>query len=194
MLLNIEKFAKHFDFLSASDIAQIMAHVEIIELKKGAYFAQAGEMCKSIGLIQKGLFCCYYIKENGEEVNVFFRWEGKILGAYECIIKSIPSSQYIQALEDCVVLKMDFEALEKLYDNNRNLERAGKILLQNTLAEALQKIESFIVDNPETRYLKILKEYPELNQRIPNKFIASFLGITPVSLSRIRKRLQEKKN
>ena len=192
MLLNIQEFAKHFDFLSSDDIELIMQHVEILPMKKGTYFAEAGEMNKHIALIQQGLFRCYYIKENGEEVNAFFRWEGKVIGAYECIIKSTASSQYIQALEDSVILRIDFEELEKLYDSNRNLERAGKLLLQNTLAEALQKIESFIVDNPETRYLKIMKEYPDLNQRIPNKYIASFLGITPVSLSRIRKRLQEK--
>jgi CRP-like cAMP-binding protein len=194
MLFNLQEFAQRFDFLNSSDVELIMQHVEITPMKKGAYFTEAGEMCKHVALIQEGLFRCYYIKENGEEVNASFRWEGKIMGAYECIIKSTPSSQYIQALEDSIVLKIDFTELEKLYDNNRNLERAAKMLLQNTLAEALQKIESFIVDNPETRYLKIMKEYPDLNQRIPNKYIASFLGITPVSLSRIRKRLQEKGN
>lgn len=193
MTLDLQSFAQRFDFLQPEDINLIMQQVEPVQLKKGDYFVEAGQKSTNIALVQQGLLRSFYIKENGEEVNAFFRWEGTVVAAYECIIKSTASSQYIQALEDCVLLKIDFSELEKLYESNRNLEKAGKMLLQNTLAEALQKIESFIVDNPETRYLKLLKEYPDLNQRIPNKYIASFLGITPVSLSRIRSRIHKKK-
>ncbi|MEX0812359.1 MAG: Crp/Fnr family transcriptional regulator [Chitinophagales bacterium] len=192
--LDLKEFSRKFDFLSPEDIGLIMQHVHIEQLKKGDFFIRAGEMSRNIALVQEGLLRCFYIKENGEEVNAFFRWEGTVIGAYECIIKETVSSQYIQAIEDCILMSMDFSKLEKLYDENRNLERAGKMLLQNTLSEALQKIASFITDSPETRYIKLLEEYPDLNQRIPNKYIASFLGITPVSLSRIRSRIHKSKS
>lgn len=192
--LDLKEFSQKFDFLSSADLSLILQHVKLQQLSKGEYFIQSGQKHRNVALVKNGLLRCFYIKENGEEVNAFFRWEGTVIGAYECIIKEVVSSQYIQAIEDCTLMSIDFNNLEKLYDENRNLEKAGKILLQNTLAEALQKIASFITDSPELRYKKLLEEYPELNQRIPNKYIASFLGITPVSLSRIRRRIHENRN
>jgi CRP-like cAMP-binding protein len=180
-----------FEFLSMEDIHSVWEHVKIVELNKGDFFVKSGEINKNLALIKEGLLRYYYIKNNGDEINVFFRWEGNSVGAYQCFFNNSPSSLYIEALEPCVLLCMDYAVIEKLFEKNRKLEKAGKIILQNTLVETLERIESLIINNPEARYLNILKTNPKLYQRVPDKYLASFLGITPVSLSRIRNRISK---
>jgi CRP-like cAMP-binding protein len=155
------------------------------------YLSQ-GSVFKKVFYINKGILRSFYITDSGEEKTVFFRWEGQITAVPECIFDDEPTRQNWQALENCELLEIDFSQIEKVSEYNASLLRKRLVFSHKMLLEALQRLESFVLDKPEERYLKLITQKPELVKRVADKYIASFIGVTPVSLSRIRKRLISK--
>jgi CRP-like cAMP-binding protein len=155
------------------------------------YLSQ-GSVFKKIFYIKKGILRSIYITDKGEEKTVYFRWEGQITAVPECIFDNEPTRQNWQALENCELLEIDFSLIEKVSEYNAALLRKRLTFSQKMLLEALQRLESFVLDKPEERYLKLITQKSEIVQRVADKYIASFIGVTPVSLSRIRKRLVSK--
>ena len=152
-----------------------------------------GKIFKKIFYIKKGILRNFFVTKSGEEKTIFFRWEGQIVAIPECIFDNQPTRQTWQALEDCELMDIDFDMVEKLSENNISLIKTRLGLAQKMLLEALKRVESFVLDKPEERYQKLIREKPEIIKRVADKHIASFIGVTPVSLSRIRKRLASQK-
>jgi len=152
-----------------------------------------GKIFKKIFYIKKGLLRIFFITESGEEKTFFFRWEGHIAAIPECIFDNQPTRQTWQALEDCELMEIDFDIVEKLSENNISFIKTRMGLAEKMFLEALKRVESFVLDKPEERYQKLIIQNPEIIKRVADKHIASFIGVTPVSLSRIRKRLASQK-
>lgn len=152
-----------------------------------------GKIFKKIFYIKKGLLRIFFITESGEEKTFFFRWEGQIAAIPECIFDNQPTRQTWQALEDCELLEIDFDIVEKLSENNISFIKTRMGLAEKMFLEALKRVESFVLDKPEERYQKLIIQNPKIIKRVADKHIASFIGVTPVSLSRIRKRLASQK-
>ncbi len=148
---------------------------------------------RKIFFIKKGILRSYYITDAGEEKTIFFRWEGQFGAVPESMFQNAPSRQAWQALEDCELLEIDLDLLEKMSDANIALVKTRMGFAQKMLLEALHRVESFVLDKPEERYQKLIAQKPEIIKRVADKYIASFIGVTPVSLSRIRKRLASQK-
>jgi CRP-like cAMP-binding protein len=152
-----------------------------------------GKIFKKIFYIKKGLLRIFFVTESGEEKTFFFRWEGQIAAIPECIFDNQPTRQTWQALEDCELMEIDFDIVEKLSENNISLIKIRLGFAEKMFLEALKRVESFVLDKPEERYQKLIIKNPEIIKRVADKHIASFIGVTPVSLSRIRKRLASQK-
>lgn len=152
-----------------------------------------GKIFKKIFYIKKGLLRIFFVTASGEEKTFFFRWEGHIAAIPECIFDNQPTRQTWQALEDCELMEIDFEIVEKLSENNISFIKTRMGLAEKMFLEALKRVESFVLDKPEERYQKLIIQNPEIIKRVADKHIASFIGVTPVSLSRIRKRLASQK-
>jgi CRP-like cAMP-binding protein len=152
-----------------------------------------GKFFKKIFFIKKGTLRSYYLTETGEEKTIFFRWDGQFGAIPECIFDNQTSNQIWQALEDCELFEIDFDLLEEMSENNVQLMKIRMGFVQVMLLEAIQRIEGFVLDKPEARYQKLISQKPEINNRVADKYIASYIGVTPVSLSRIRKRLTSQK-
>jgi CRP-like cAMP-binding protein len=152
-----------------------------------------GKIFKKIFYIKKGLLRIFFVTESGEEKTFFFRWEGQIAAIPECIFDNQPTRQTWQALEDCELMEIDFDIVEKLSENNISLIKIRLGFAEKMFLEALKRVESFVLDKPEERYQKLIIQNPEIIKRVADKHIASFIGVTPVSLSRIRKRLASQK-
>lgn len=152
-----------------------------------------GKIFKKIFYIKKGLLRIFFVTESGEEKTFFFRWEGQIGAIPECIFDNQPTRQTWQALEDCELMEIDFDIVEKLSENNISLIKIRLGFAEKMFLEALKRVESFVLDKPEERYQKLIIQNPEIIKRVADKHIASFIGVTPVSLSRIRKRLASQK-
>lgn len=158
-------------------------------LGKDEYLLREGEVCKEVGFIIKGLARYFIRKESGEEMIYDFGKEGNFICNYESFLDRSPSSKNIQFIEDTTWLSISFDNLQVFYKKIREGEKFGRIICEQIFVDALRKITSLYTFTPEQRYQQFLDSYPHLQQRIPQYYVASFVGVQPPSLSRIRKRL-----
>lgn len=193
-LNKISSYLKFFSDLEISDVKEFMHIYKERSLVPGETYIQEGSTIKRVAFIKKGLVRAYFINEKGEEINFLLRWENQFVASHDIIILNRPSRFIYEALENCDLLELDYEALQKVISKNPKLEKYRKDFLLRMLSESLEHLESFVLLSPEERYLEFLKSKPNIQNRVPNKYIASILGITPVSLSRIRKRIANKKH
>lgn len=156
--------------------------------KKGDFFLADGQICKQVGFITKGLMR-YYINHDGEEKTYAFSQENQYVCNYESFLPQTPSSKIIQALEDSHVFVISYSDLQLLYAKVREGERYGRITIEAVFLQMLIDINSFYTEAPEVRYEGFLTNHADLQQRISQYHIASFIGVKPQSLSRIRKRI-----
>ena len=161
-------------------------------IKKGDFFLAEGEVCKHAGFIVKGLMR-YYINHDGEDKTYDFAQENNFICNYESFLPKTPSTKIIQALEDCEILQISYTDLQIFYNSIAQAERFGRIVIEQVFVHTLKDLSSFYTDTPEYRYDKFLKEHPDLQQRVSQYHIASYVGVKPQSISRIRKRISHKK-
>jgi CRP-like cAMP-binding protein len=155
-------------------------------LSKGQYFIQAGEVPTTFGFLISGLCRLYYLDPSGTEWTKAFCLANSVVAAYSALLRGEPSRLFIQALEDSSLLVADYAVYQTL-----TMEHPCWQILNGKLAESLfikkeQRESELLLDDAPTRYEKFLTEYPGLEARVKQYHIASYLGITPVSLSRIR--------
>ena len=161
-------------------------------IKKGDCFLAEGQVCKYVGFIVQGLMR-YYINHDGEDKTYAFAQENNYVCDNESFIPQTPSIKIIQALEDCIILQISYEDLQIFYKTIRQGERFGRLVTEQVFIQILQDLHSFYTDTPEYRYEKFIKRHPDLQQRISQYHIASYMGVKPQSLSRIRKRMAGQK-
>lgn len=179
---------KLFITLSQEDVAIIKQLFHRREIKKNDYFLKEGQISMHICFVKKGLFR-YYINQEGEEKTFYFGHEGCFIIDYESFVPQITTVQNIQALEDSEVFTISYYDLQQFYSKVKNGERFGRLALEHEIIDVVKKLKSFYEDSTKQRYESFIKKYPEVQQRIPQYHIASYVGIKPQSLSRIRKRI-----
>ena len=174
--------------LSQEERNIIMSLFKMKTYKKGDFFLADGQVCKQVGFVTKGLMR-YYINHDGEEKTYAFSQENQYVCNYESFLPQNPSFKIIQALEDSDVFVISHSDLQVLYAKVREGERYGRIAVEAVFLQMLKDINSFYTETPEVRYERFLTNHPDLQQRISQYHIASFVGVKPQSLSRIRKRI-----
>ncbi|WP_312553882.1 Crp/Fnr family transcriptional regulator [Empedobacter brevis] len=184
LLSEIEKIVQ----ISEEEKAVILDLFRLKEFKNGDFFLKEGDVCKNVGFIEKGLVR-YFINDEGEEKTYEFGKENEFTSNYESFVPQLPSRQSIQFLEDSKVWVISNSNLEKLYTSVANGERFGRIVIGQVFIETLKNLNSFYTDSPQQRYEDFIRKHPDLNQRISQYYIASYVGVKPQSLSRIRKRI-----
>jgi CRP-like cAMP-binding protein len=160
--------------------------------KKDSFFLAEAQVCRQVGFIAEGLIR-YCINDEGEDKTYGFGMEGNFVCNYESFIPQVPSTKIIQALEDSTLLTISYEGLQRFYKEITNGERFGRMVIEQVFIQTLGELSSFYTDSPELRYKKFLEQYPALQQRISQYYIASYVGVQPQSLSRIRKRMLGKR-
>ncbi|WP_147206368.1 Crp/Fnr family transcriptional regulator [Segetibacter aerophilus] len=160
------------------------------QLPKKTRLAEEGKIAKELYYIVKGLVRLYYTK-NGEEITGYIFREGLFASSYESFLRQVPSIQTLEALEDCDLLVINYKTLEKLYNDLPKMHIVARKVAEQRFINAQAMLSSFILESPEERYRKFEEQHGDLLLRVPHHIIASYLGITPVSMSRIRKRLME---
>jgi len=159
-----------------------------LELKKGAYFSEMDTLNKRVGFLVEGLVY-YYVVKGGDESITDFTKEGEFVSEYHTFINQTKATQSIKAIEDCTFLVMDYNAIQRLYNEIKEGNKFGRMVLEHRFGIVVNQLLSLYMHNPEERYLFFIKNYPDLVQRVPQYLIAAFIGVKPQSLSRIRKRL-----
>jgi len=182
---------RYFIPLSASDeeVVRRLFHKKVF--KKGEHLLEAGNVCRYVTFIETGLVR-YYINSDGEERTTYFNKEGEFVCNYASFVPQIPSYVNIHALEETSIFVISFNDLQAFYKEVEYGERFGRLGIEQVFLNAISQIGSFYTDPPELRYIKFLSDFRDIVQRIPQYHIASYVGIKPQSLSRIRKRIASK--
>ncbi len=153
----------------------------------GDYYIRAGEKSTKLAFVNAGLFRFFYQTKDGKEFNKSFISENQFASAYSAFLTGMPARLSIQALEDSLLLICDLEPVIDLFDQHRCWERLGRILAEQLYIKKETREAEFLLDDAETRYHSFQKNYSGMEERIPQYHVASYLGITPVMLSRIRR-------
>ncbi|MBC7921591.1 MAG: Crp/Fnr family transcriptional regulator [Ferruginibacter sp.] len=176
--------------LSDEEFAYFLTFLKEKTLQKKEFLLRAGEVCNHVAFIRQGCLRYYYVK-NGVEHNGQFFFEGSWLGEYYSFLSRKPALQFIDALEDAQLWLLHHDHLHRLYREIPRFESFGRAMAENVVIGSQRRTASFLFDSPEERYLNLLRERPKVMERIPLHHIASYLGIKPESLSRIRKRMAD---
>ncbi|TSD67815.1 Crp/Fnr family transcriptional regulator [Inquilinus sp. KBS0705] len=166
-------------------------YITVTTFKKKQHFAEYGKVCKYFGYILTGSVRYYHLKD-GADITGYFSFEHELVSSYKSFLTGEPSLTNIQALEHTQIILISKQNLDLMLNNpmlGYKMERFGRLVAEHYLICYEDRIASFITQTPEERYLKLLQYGREVLQRMPQHYIANFLGITPVSLSRIRKRI-----
>jgi CRP-like cAMP-binding protein len=166
-------------------------HLDFKTLKKKKLFAEPGKVCNDIGFILTGAVRYYYVKD-GEEITGYFSFTNEFVSSYKSYLIQQPAVSYIQAMEDTALITISHKNMHLMLANPMlayKMERFGRLVAEHYLICYEDRVSSFITKTPEERYLELLTNGKEILQRMPQHYIAHFLGITPVSLSRIRRRI-----
>jgi len=175
--------------VSKAELEYLQSGLTVTELKSKHFYIHANTIQKEIGFVFSGLIRAFYLDKDGKEISVNFIREGKYVTHYSAFITQTPCKYYFQCIEPSIIVNLSYKHIQEGYNKFTNLERYGRLVAEEVLKVQQRRIESFLFDNAETRYLDFAKENPDLFNRVSLSYLASFLGIERQSLTRIRKKL-----
>jgi CRP-like cAMP-binding protein len=178
-----------FGQLNLQQIDLVKSKIKIIELKKDAYFSEAGKIAKQVAFITDGILRVCYYNNKGEEITRYFIDENNFAVDINSFSTQIPSSEYIQAITDCTLFVFSKESLAELSQTIIGFDGIVNQITTKSLIEKVKRISPMLAEDAKVRYLNFLENFPKLANRIPLSLLASYLGITQSSLSRIRRNI-----
>ena len=176
----------HLDKAETGYFISLLLHKTI---KRKDYLLKEGEICKTENFIIKGCLRTYTIDDKGFEHIVNFGIEDWWVGDLYSFLTKTPATYFIDALEDSEILQIPKENLNKLYERVPKFERFFRLIIQNAFIAQQKRINQDLSFTAEQKYLDFIERYPELERRISQKQVSAYLGITPVFLSMLRRRL-----
>ncbi|MEL7531201.1 MAG: Crp/Fnr family transcriptional regulator [Bacteroidota bacterium] len=176
--------------LTETEYALFFAQLRSVKLKKREMLLREGEVCREAFFINEGCLR-YFFNVEGEEKSGQFFFENAWYSDFYSFTTGRPTEENIQALEASQLLAISRESLLQLFEQIPKLERWGRLIAENAFIGLKNVNSAFLNLSPTERYQTLVKERPKVIQRVPQHYIASYLGIQPESLSRIRKRLQK---
>jgi CRP-like cAMP-binding protein len=175
--------------LDAREVEYLKSVVQFRKLRRRQYLVQAGDVCKFDTFVAKGCLRAYYVDNDGNDHLLQFAPEDWWISDLHSFLTQTPAWLNVDALEESELIQLDKPGLEKLYQTVPKFERYFRIMLQKAFIAHQQRILQNISLTADERYLLFRQKFPSLEQRIPQHQIASYLGITPEFLSKIRKKL-----
>ncbi|AEI50193.1 Crp/Fnr family transcriptional regulator [Runella slithyformis] len=189
--LILRNISRHIQ-LDQSETDFFISLLQPKKLKRKEFLVKQGDICKTENFIVKGCMRTYTIDENGFEHIVMFGIEDWWVGDLYSFLTQSPATYFIDALEDTEILQITKSDLDKLYDRVPKFERFFRLILQNAFIAQQQRINQNLSFTAEQRYLSFITKHPDLEQRLSQKQVSAYLGITPVFLSMLRKKLARK--
>ncbi len=186
--LNFIRFIQRITTVPGDQAQKFQALVSEKQIQKGENFITAGKSARTIGFVKQGLFRYYYTSKDGQEFTKGFFDVNSVLSAYDAIIEQVPARYTIEALEDSIVEAVDFDKFNELFSEHPCWNEFLVAMLQKGYLTKVTREREFLLLDAEQRYKAFLERYPGLEERVKQHIIASYLGIAPESLSRIRKK------
>ncbi|MFD2907550.1 Crp/Fnr family transcriptional regulator [Flavobacterium ardleyense] len=185
-LQNIKKLISHYIEISDEEWISYAAKLCVKKIEKKEIILTQGEICQDVFFVVDGLLRVYFVDDEREEKTFHFSFENTFSADYESFLKKIPSNYSIQALEETTVILMSYEMLHDGYKTLRNGERLGRLLTEEYFFIFNDKIQAMYTQSPLERYNNLTKKFPNILQRVPQHYIASYLNISSVHLSRLK--------
>lgn len=184
----LKKFFEQYVELSQNVLNAIADKSVHKNIPKGKRLLSDGQICNRIYFVVKGCLRLYYIA-NDIETTVWFSFENNSAIELSSFLSGMPSEYCIESIEDSEVIVLHKSDLQELYKNHTALESVFRIFWENAIPILLKRFTALQKDSADKRYLDLMKNHPEFIMRIPQKYLASYIGITPTSLSRIRRNI-----
>jgi len=175
--------------LTDEELSVFYDFFEVRTFAKNEYFLEAGQVCSNIGFVNEGALIYFKSMDNGNEITTDFAFEGDWVSAVHSRLSNTPSEINIKTIENTELLILKQKDLEDLYIKIPKIERLGRILMEYAYLKIVQQSVDLQVLTATERYENLLKQFPEIFQRVQLYHIANYLGIAPKSLSRIRKEI-----
>lgn len=192
MFEKLKSYAEKFASFSEADWLIITPCFQPFHLNKNDYLIQAGGVCNYVYFINSGGLRMFYL-EGGKDITRFFTFENRFASALTSFLTRQPSLENIQALEDTELLRLSYGDLQRLYREVPAWQELGRKILEAAYVISTHRIEALICLDATQRYLNLLETFPDIFQRVPQYHIASYLGVEPETLSRIRRKLSRHK-
>lgn len=168
----------------------IISKATYAELQKDEYFSEAGKIPRRVGFVLDGVFRFCYYNNKGQEITNYFVEGASFVIDYQKFSAQVVASEYIQAVTDCKMFVFTKKAWDEIGDTIVGWEKIEGKIYQKCMSEAIERRSPLVSEDATTRYLSFIEKFPNLVNRIPLSYVASYLGITQQSLSRIRKNLR----
>lgn len=190
--MSLPNFKKHLiekGGLSEEEFAQILPSIKTKRFEKNEYLLKQGDICPHYFFVEQGVLRFYSLNEEGKENILQFATENWIVSDRGSVFFQQPSTYYIDAVEDTIAVILDESFVNEVAKLNPNFRKQNEILLQNHIRHLYKRISLLLGASARKRYLEFVTMYPDIMLRVPQWMIASYLGVTPESLSRVRKTL-----
>jgi len=184
-------FISKFDSLTNEEIEIIADNIKVQSVKKGTVLVKEGQICEVCYFVLKGCLRQYVIVDGTEKTTQFYTEEQAAV-LFSSYLNQLESDSYLSCVEDSVLIVGETGRETKMYKEFPKLEQITRMMMEQNLGKSQDEFTRFITNSPEERYLYLLKTRPELFQRVPLNQLASYIGVTPESFSRIRTRILKK--
>lgn len=181
------------DFLSTivpftdAELNDILIHFKRESVRKNQTLVRQGEICQSLYFVEKGMGRSYYLNENGKEITQWFFGVGKFMSSVDSFFQQSPSLYYLEVLEDATLYSISKGDIDRLFAKYHKMEQMGRLVTIEMLTKMVNKLNALQFQTAKERYDYMLAEFPDIAYQVPLGHIASYLGMTQETLSRIRK-------
>ncbi len=182
-------FFRDFADIPETKIVKARQNFQPVSVRKGAFLLRAGEVPRTLGFVVSGVIRLFFITPDGDEITRSFRIEKSFVSSYSALLLGEPSRLFLQALEPSFLLVTPYNAYQELTAGHPCWQIMDRKFAQLLFIRQEQRECELLLDDATTRYVKFRADYPGLEERVKQHHIASYLGITPVTLSRIRAQL-----
>lgn len=178
-----------FGQLNQQQIDLIKSRAAIKKIKKDEYYHEAGKIVREVIFLTEGIMRVCYFNNKGDEITKYFFDENHFIADLDSLNQAVPSAEYVQAITDCQYIVLSKTTLEELSMTIIGWDAIVAKITAKGMADKVNRISPMMTDNAKERYLRFLANFPALAIRIPLSYLASYLGITQSSLSRIRRNI-----
>ncbi|MBC6112632.1 Crp/Fnr family transcriptional regulator [Pedobacter sp. CCM 8938] len=175
--------------LQPADFDLIMPYLHRRYYDKGDLILSANEVCEKIFFLNTGFVRMYYLDDNGNQINYRFTESGNFFVDFQSFLTKKPSRFYWEAMQKIEVITIVDQAVQEIYLASNTWNNFGRLMAEQVYLQLNERVEMLLFMQPEARYLQMLSKYPNITNQLPQLHIASYLGIKPETLSRIRKRI-----
>lgn len=189
--LILQNISKHIQ-LDKTETDFFVSLLQTKKLKRKTFLLKQGDICRTENFIIKGCLRTYTIDDNGFEHIVMFGIEDWWVGDLFSFITQKPTTYFIDAIEDTEIIQISKANLDRLFERVPKFERFFRLILQNAFIAQQNRINQNLSYTAEQRYIDFIQKYPQMEQRLSQKQVSAYLGITPVFLSMLRRKLSRK--